>query len=201
MDINNTSVMEDLIAEFGSQKEQDIPGRAAEPVLGGAMLGASERVCTTEVCTSEPSEKAFPRLFNATDASHINQREKYEHRLIALLKATGMSNTEIAKETGYTPVMVGYIVKQPWAVDLILSRIHGSSDAAMKALQDASLAAAMRLIEIAETAKNEEVKRKANNDILDRKYGKPNQPYTLATKGAHEMSDDELAKAVQSGNN
>jgi hypothetical protein len=75
-----------------------------------------------------------------------------------------------------------------------LKVVHGSSDAAMALLQKESLAAAERLIVIAKNAKNEEVKRKANNDILDRKYGKPNQPYSVRQATAKEMNDDELAK-------
>jgi hypothetical protein len=141
-----------------------------------------------------PEKKEEPLFGQDSRGAYENQKETYAHRLIATLLAQGLTNKEIAELTGRTQANINYLAKQPFVMQQALKVVHGSSDAAMALLQKESLAAAERLIVIAKNAKNEEVKRKANNDILDRKYGKPNQPYSVRQATAKEMNDDELAK-------
>ena len=129
-------------------------------------------------------------------AYHL-QAEKFEHRIVAFHKAAGMNDKEVAEVTGLHPVTIGYIKKQPWFEEAVLEEIHKRGGEALDFLASQSLAAAKRLVEISETAQNEETRRKANNDILDRKYGKPNQPMSVSTKKADDMSDAELMKALQ----
>ena len=172
MDID-TNILKDLEKEFGSNIEPDLQGKHEDKVL------------------------RFTPLFNGTVPQVQLKREKPQHRLIAILKSSGLDNQEIAEMTGYTAGAISTIISQPFAQDVILGRMHESGDKAMELLQAASVKAAERLIVLAEHAKNEECKRKANNDILDRKYGKPNQPYTVSERPVNEMSDQELAKVVQ----
>lgn len=142
---------------------------------------------------------APPPLFNAKEPLVELKHEKYEHRNVCFLKAQGFSNVEIAELTGYTPTAIGYIVKQPWAEKLILDVIHKEGgDAVHKLLGEEALKAAERLIQISSDAKiNVETRRKANNDILDRVYGRPNQPYTEEkVTNVESLSDEELAKLV-----
>lgn len=144
-----------------------------------------------------PLSLGIPPLRNRFEPVVELGHEKPEHRLIAVLKAAGHSNVEIAALTGYTPLHISTVCKQTNIEQFILERMHGTGDKAMQILHEASVKAAERLIEIAKTAVNEECKRKANNDILDRRYGKPNQPYTVQTKQANELEDSELAKIAQ----
>ena len=170
MDIHKDT-LESLAAEFGSENE---PNSAKD--------------------FTSPVHELRNRIEPAVELSH----EKVRHRLVAVLKATGsLTDREIAELTGYSPTHVSTICKQTSAERLILERMHGTGDVAMKVLQDASVAAAHRLVKIAETAENVETKRKANNDILDRKYGKPNQPYSVSQKAASDLTDAELAKHLQ----
>lgn len=193
MNINENSI-ESLLAEFGakitpdSSKEEPIEVPIVQPLVNGRDY------------TPTPFDDKAPRLAHAFDPHQDIKHEKAEHRLMVLLKAAGYSNAEICKETGFTPFTVSNVMKQPWAERMILERIHGTADKAMQVLQDAAEAAAKRLVSLAENAKNDEVKRKANNDILDRKYGKPNQPYSVKQRTAEDISDAELAKLVQSNN-
>ena len=124
------------------------------------------------------------------------QSEKFEHRIVAYHNACGLNDKETAEATGLHPVTIGYIKKQPWFEQLVLEAIQKNGEQALEYLSTHSLAAAKRLVEISETAANEETRRKANNDILDRRYGKPNQPMSVSSKRAEEMSDAELMKVI-----
>lgn len=129
--------------------------------------------------------------------AYVNQKEKLEHRLIATLKASGKTNVAIAELTGFHPVTINYLVRQPFMQLLVLEEIKKVGDPALRLLANESFDSAARLIELAKTAKNEEVRRKANNDVLDRKYGKPNQPMSVATSEATDLDDAALLKIVQ----
>ena len=141
-----------------------------------------------------------PRLHNPLKPAYELQHEKYEHRVIAYMKAQGLNDKEIAERTGLSPVTIGYVKKQPWFEKLVLTEIHKHGDAALEFLAQETLEAAKRLVDIARNAENDETRRKANNDILDRKYGKPNQPVALTQKRAEEMSDDELMAVLNQKN-
>jgi len=214
MDINSKTI-EELLEEYGSNNEQDSAARAKPEVERPLPLQSSPQVKLTvagvaATVAKEPVRpcEVIPRsevthaadLHNPFQPNRRVDHEKVEHRAILLLKCAGVTNRDIARELGYSEVHVGSVVNQPWAQQFMLGRLHGTSDKAMKALQDASEASALRLIQLAATAKNEETRRKANNDILDRKYGKPNQPYTHTEKPANELSDAELAKFVDTSN-
>ncbi len=151
-----------------------------------------------------PDERQFHRngegerpLLNPTEPQYRNQREKYEHRIIAYLKAAGNSNMEVARITGYSNITINYLVRQPWMEQTILEEIHKLGDEAMQTLHQASAEAAVSLVEIARSAENLETKRKACNDILDRKYGKPNQPYSMKDVRPEDASDAELLAVVK----
>lgn len=174
MDIEKTT-LDALEKEFGSKLEPD----------------------QKEDAQAGEAKPRFEPLHNATAPQCDLKKEKYEHRLMAILKASGLSNVEIAELTGFTTPAVGLIVKQPWAEQFILEKMHGTGDKAMQRLHAAADECAKRLIDLAATAQNEECKRKANNDVLDRRYGRPNQPYTVQTKQANELADSELAKIAQ----
>ena len=161
-------------------------------------LGLKMRPDLSEEKPSDVNAQPRQPFFNPGDPSYVLKAEKPVHRQAVLLKAAGYTDREIAAELELHPLTIAYIVKQPWALKLMEARVHGTADKAMARLQEETLAAAERLIEIAKNAENDETRRKANNDILDRKYGKPNQPYSVANKSACELSDGELAKLVTS---
>lgn len=172
----------DLMPECGSEKE---PHQEAQP----RPLVTKEAVPTTSSVEGLQGRRLKP--------AYELQSEKYEHRIVAFHKAAGMTDKEVAEATGLHSVTIGYIKKQPWFEQLVLEEIHKKGEEALEYLASKSLDAAKRLVEISEKAQNEETRRKANNDILDRKYGKPNQPMSVSTKKADEMSDAELMKALQ----
>lgn len=133
--------------------------------------------------------------------AYVNKKEKYEHRVIAHLKACCKTNVEIARLTGFSPVTINYLVRQPFMEAMILGEIRQNADPALALLANAALDSAQRLIDIAINSENDETRRKANNDILDRKYGKPNQPMTVKDVSPSELSDAELVKYLGDNHN
>jgi predicted transcriptional regulator len=142
-------------------------------------------------------DASVPRLFNAGRPMYENKKEKYIHRIVAFMLAEGHTNKEIADTLELSPVTVNYYAKQKFVEEMVLGKIHENGDKTLEVLAAESLAAAERLIELAKTAENDEVRRKANNDILDRKYGKPNQPMSVRNVSPEEVSDAELVKALK----
>jgi hypothetical protein len=141
------------------------------------------------------------RLHNARYPEVAVIHEKPEHRVIIFLKAQGFSNKEIAEQTGYSPVMVSQIVRQPWAQDRILAIIHEAGvDAVQTLLQGAAADAVSRLIsEMDNDLARPSERISAAEKLLDRLYGKPNQPIEHRSLNLSEMSDEELARIATSG--
>jgi hypothetical protein len=150
--------------------------------------------------SEEEASAIAPLQGNRLEPMYHVKSEKYEHRIVAFHKAAGMTDKEVAEATGLHPVTIGYLKKQPWFEQLVLEEIHRKGQEALDYLSQHSLKAAQRLVEISENAANEETRRKANNDILDRRYGKPNQPMSVSNKKADELSDEELMKIIGNKN-
>ena len=147
-------------------------------------------------------EAAPPDLFNARQPTYELKAERPEHRTIIFLAAQGMSITEIAQKTGWTTAMIGYVVKQPWAKELILKEIHDKGgDAVAMTLQREALPSIQKLIDIRDSEETQaETQRKAAVDLLDRIYGKCAQPIIHAQAADLEsLTDEELAKIVTQG--
>lgn len=126
----------------------------------------------------------IPRLHNPTPPTTILKHEKFEHRMICLLKAQGFSNTEIAEQMGYGVAAIGNILKQPWNEDMVLKLMHKhGEDAVQKTLREEAPAALARLLDMAKSDKVKfELKEKINQSFLDRVYGKANQPLRVSTE-------------------
>lgn len=152
-------------------------------------------------CLEYEQDRQERPLYNDPSPAVVLQKEQASHRLIAFLKAQGLSNVEIGQRVGKSPVAVGYICKQPCTAAIIVEEIAlaGRSEVEV-VLQGAALDSVNKLIEIRDDADaSKDVQRKAANDLLDRVFGKPNQPMTHANVDLDTLSDAELAKIAKSG--
>lgn len=142
-------------------------------------------------------------LFSAheDESRRVLKREKAIHRIIVMLTASGMSQGEIATHLGVSRGMIHDCLRQPWAKEMVVEEIQRSGRSTIDALvQGAALDSVMKLIELRDAEKSPvETQRKAANDILDRAFGKPNQPITHREEQVAEMSDAELADLVSRG--
>ncbi len=138
-------------------------------------------------------------MFNGREPQYVLQSERAVHRAICFLAAQGLSYVEIAQQLGITNTTVGYVVKQPWAEKEILDIIHkNGGDAVATVLSQQALPSVMKLIELRDSEEvAAEIQRKSANDLLDRIFGRPNQPVTHRQEDLDAMSDQELQAIVQ----
>lgn len=141
------------------------------------------------------------KLFNARKPYYPLQREKFEHRNVLFLKAEGCTNKEIAERTGMTSVAVSNILRQPWAQTRVLEIIHeNGGDAVRHLLLDNAVKAVERLVvEIDNPQARPSERIVAADKLLDRLYGKPNQPIEHRAERAELMSDEELERIARQG--
>lgn len=185
----------------------DVLDQAVEEFSAASTEGAASSVReplgdTGDQPTYGRMESAPPDLFKARQPMYVLQAERPEHRVICFLSAQGYSISEIADKTGWTKVMIGYIVKQDWAKKLILEEIHkAGGNAVATVLQREALPSIEKLIEIRDSNEVQaETQRKAAVDLLDRIYGKAAQPIIHSqVADLDELTDEELAKIVSQG--
>lgn len=134
----------------------------------------------------------IPALRDDRPAYTEIKHEKARHRLMATLIARGCTMTEVAQALGMTLAWVSNITKQEWFREQVVQLIHSAGNDAMKRLHDAADRAAEILItSLEDESMNHETKRKTCNDILDRRFGKPNQPVTHK-RDLNALTDAEL---------
>ncbi len=133
------------------------------------------------------------------DPHYTIKREKFEHRVIAMLKVAGNTNKEIAEQTGFSPVAISNILRQPWIQDLMRQeQARSCRTVVQEVLEAAALPSVEKLIEVRDKAPSMDVQRKAANDLLDRIYGRPNQPisHTQAVDPSS-LTDEEIQAFIQ----
>lgn len=110
------------------------------------------------------------------DPQDRRYREKPEHRLMAVLKAKGFSNKEIADYTGYSSTAVGHILRQPHVRQRILDEIKkAGGDELEKLIAGTAVDNVLTLIDIRDTTKDERLKANVSNTLLERYMGRPVQ--------------------------
>jgi hypothetical protein len=145
------------------------------------------------------------RVDDVSIPEHIKRNyknEKWEHRIVAFLKAQGYSNKEIAERTGYTTASVSNIIQTPWAKQLIMEEINRSGRTAVDVLLQSTVVDNIEFL--ASTVNNDKAQTRdrisAANSLLDRALGKPTQ--TIAHKEApnlDSLTDAELAAIAAKG--
>lgn len=141
-------------------------------------------------------------LFNPVSTQRIYMREKPWHRVCAELAASGHTVMEIVAFTRRSRRAVQQVLAQPYAQARIAAKsAMNASDEIREILEDVAPASLKRIAKLAVTASESadqsmrELGMKADQAILDRFLGKPNQPITTispAAKPDKELTDEEL---------
>lgn len=151
---------------------------------------------TPEFKTTEPLV-GRPELHGFKPPCYEMQQERYEHRIIAELKAMGKTNREIAEITGFTPTTINYVVKQPWCKQFIMDEIHrNGGKAVLDFMKSKAMVAAEVVVEAIESDDNMTARRDRAaiaNSLLDRVFGKADQTIKHAAADPDQLSDAELA--------
>lgn len=174
----------------------------------GATVQASSAgpVESTQATTTEPEIEAVPKFWNQDKRKpqHVIQVERPEHRAICILAAQGFTSTEIAEQTGYTTACIQNVRKQEWAQSYIAQLMEKSGrKAVMSELQGAAREAAQLLVKSirGELPDQKPADRcKDAHKLLDRLYGTAPQIVMHGNVDAAELSDEELAATIASGN-
>lgn len=163
----------------------------------------------TEANTTENISSAFSvpngRLFNQSELSkgfRELKTEKYEHRIIGYLKAQGMTNVEIAKQTGYTASYISQVIRLPWVSHLIIEEIRKNGQDAVQATLESNVLETVQFI--IDTVHNEKAATRdriaAAKEHLNRVYGMPTQPILHKEEvDMDSLPDSELARIANRG--
>lgn len=119
------------------------------------------------------------KFIKPTEASSLDKRDSKTpiktidpiHRAMAVYKAKGFTNKQIASQFGYTAQGVLIISKQPWFKDLVAEVVATSIEPAVTSLSRM----ANRALEVQEElleSKNESIKLQVSDSVLDRQLGK-----------------------------
>lgn len=141
-------------------------------------------------------------LFNKGDYVPLKvKREKYKHRLVAILASKGTSYKEIAATVGYSEEYLHQLIQLPWVQDCIQSMQEGFHETVQSVLVETSLDAACLLKEVVNNTKASNRDRVTAAKIaLDRVFG--SAPQTIIHKqdvDVDKLSDEELAQIVTKG--
>ena len=140
-------------------------------------------------------------LFNAAKPKQLRKKEQPAHTAMAQLAAEGYQGTEIARILGRHPHTVNDVLRQPYAQDRVVKCVrdtHGTDHEVVEIIKETVVAAVNLLAETIVDSKQKRSDRiLAAEKILERRYGKANQPINRGTDvDLNSLSDAELAKML-----
>ncbi len=139
-----------------------------------------------------------PTLANRKAPYYHVQQEKPHHRVFLELSAKGYTVKEIAEQTGFTPVCVNNILRQPHVQQHLVNEIrdiYSVDEQVVTLIKDNILVAVETLATIMKDPKSKGSDRIASAQaFLERRYGKANQPINRGTDvDLNKLSDADLA--------
>ena len=144
-----------------------------------------------------------PALWKRKAPQYERQQEQEWHRHVIHLSARGFQSNEIAQIIGRSPTTVQDILRQPYYKDEVIREIRrvASEDEQVVTIVKENVAKAVTVLatimEDTQSPKRDRIA--AANAILDRRYGKPNQPLARDTGiDLDKLTDADLAKMLPS---
>ena len=114
-----------------------------------------------------------PPLFLDRPPQQTVASEKPWHRLLLYFKAQGLSNKECARHLETSEQYVGQITRQPWFRKQLVDLIHSQGLTGVQNLiRGAAAESVLKLIDLRDNAKKEEVQRDCARELVDRYLGK-----------------------------
>lgn len=186
-------ILKDFLEESRSENDQHLDGGSAARLVEDPARGCE--------LTGSPSDDIKPLHGKERTGYYKLGREQLHHREMAMLKAQGFDAVEIADKMGYTKQTVRYTLAQPWMQQLVLEEIVKAGRVGVRELLQAEVIPSIeKLVSVRDSdVASPDVQRKAANDILDRVFGKPNQPISHRdeTKDLTQMTDAEIAEELK----
>ena len=170
--------------------------------MNDTLDSLAQELGTTEGTKDPPcvarQENGPTVLWNRKDPQYVRQQELPWHRLALELAAKGFTAQEIGERVGKTAVCVQDILRQPHyqqdQVDLI-KRESDKDYEVVEVIKENVVEAVLTLADIIkDTSAKKSDRIAAAQALLDRRYGKPNQPMNRGTDvDLNNLSDKELA--------
>lgn len=141
-------------------------------------------------------------LNNKLNTDHVRKKELPHQRQIIELVAKGYTHAEIAKIVGVNQLTVHRTVAQPGAQQVLAEEIHrqvSEDEKVVEVIKENVLVAVKTLAEIVKDTKARGSDRiAAANVLLERRYGKANQPINRGTDvDLNSLPDSELIKLAK----
>ncbi len=196
--------LESLTQEYCSDNEQDRQAGQGAPSYHKAEQFTLPTTAQAGPPVIEISEVAKePLLTNAKPPYYHNQKEAPVHRAMLHLSAKGYTVKEIAERTGRTPVCVNNILRQPMLQQTLVNevkRVNGEDEQVVEVIKANVVLAVKTLADIVRSPTSKGSDRiAAANALLERRYGKANQPINRNTDvDLSKLSDKELAAMLPS---
>ena len=130
--------------------------------------------------------------------------EKFEHRIVAFLKAQGFSNKEIAEQTGYNRSYICQVLRLPWVREIIIDEIQRSGREGVETiLKGAAIDTVQFFIDTVNDDKASLRERiAAGKEVLNRALGQAAQHVTVREEvDVSKLTDDQLAQIAGGGKN
>lgn len=186
---NNQSDFEDLFESNAQQLSITISHR--QPT--GEALGESSGETHATHATAMPSP-----LWNRKEAKYIRQQELPWHRTCLEMAANGYTAEEIAARLGCTPPTVQEVLRQPQYQQTQVNLIRRAADQDHEVCELIKANVKLAVKTLASVMSDEKARNgdriSAARELLDRRYGKPNQPMNRGTDvDLNNLSDKELA--------
>jgi hypothetical protein len=136
---------------------------------------------------------------------YVRQVENHTHRAMVEMAAKGHTAKEIAAATGKTTACVNQILLQPHLQETLVNGIHenfGTDREVVEVIKDSVVKAITFLSETIDNTKALTRDRiAAANMVLERRYGKANQPINQpGSVNLNKLPDEELIAIINSKN-
>lgn len=153
-------ILRQSLRELGSHSEQDeISGCEVDE-----SIPALEKLA--------PEDEEFDPLFNASAPQWNAKWEKFKHRQLAWLIASGCTQKEAAVRVGYSQVHTGNVCRQPYFQKLVLKEITRTGrNAVDELIKNAAPNSVLKLIELRDTSASPTVQFNASKELLNRYLG------------------------------
>ena len=154
-----------------------------------AALGRSIHPETAKEYLSDPDKLFGDRIVPQQQL----KTEQPWHRLLLYFKARGLSNRECADKLGTSEQYVGQISRQPWfRLKLVKLLKEEGLPGIQEMIRGAAPESILKLIELRDSAKKEEVQRDCAMDLLDRYLGKSPQVVTTERETLADVDEKKL---------
>jgi len=153
-----------------------------------------------EILTDVPQPQGMtPLLYNRKPPQYVRQQELPWHRIALEKAAKGFTAREIADELGCSPTAVQDILRQPQyqQTQTELIKREADEDREVYEVIKTNVVSAVKTLKDIMNDKNQSAAYRiaACKELLDRRYGKPNQPMNRNTDvDLSQLSDAELTK-------